>query len=161
RLTVPKRHGSPGGIYSPSRDQSAIRRDGQVEGLLDIIVPGGDRARPLADNLADIGDRLSGGRGEGGAAAQDGQDRSQESEGPLVPHRSHPASLLLLRQINESSPRRPPPHYRRHRGVLQSRAGPSAFFLRRNRIACSASARGGILDPAASTTWPPLTGFAE
>src|SRR5215467_14104616 len=91
-LAVSKCHGSPGGIHAPLGDQPAIRRDGQIEGLPDAIVPRGDCARPLADDLIDAGYRLSAGRVQGGAAGHDGQDRSQEREYGSAPYRSHAAS---------------------------------------------------------------------
>src|SRR5215831_14172147 len=91
-LAVSKCHGSPGGIHAPLGDQPAIRRDGQIEGLADAIVPRGDRARPLADDLIDAGYRLSAGRVQGGTANHDGQDRSQEREYGSAPYRSHAGS---------------------------------------------------------------------
>src|SRR5262252_380239 len=91
-LAVSKCHGSPGGIHAPLGDQPAIRRDGQIEGFPDAIVPRGDRARPLADDLIDAGYRLSAGRVQGGAVGHDGQDRSQERECESARCRSHAAS---------------------------------------------------------------------
>src|SRR5438445_6356229 len=88
-LAVPNCHRPPGGIHSPARDQLAVRRNGQVEGILEAVVSWIDRARPLPRDLADVGDARSAGRGQGGAAGQDGEGHQEERAYGSVPCRSH------------------------------------------------------------------------